>query len=193
MAPPGASPSGCRPRSWPRQPISPEHRGALALHLLLRPAPPVGGVIIGVVSMGLLLVQGGGRQRCFEAIIVALSHHHVGVPGGLAVAPPSAAGIASGLIPRFRGTDSVPVAARCWAPRSCPTPTCTRRWSTTTQAGAARSPLPTPVTPTGNSLVACARHASTSTGRWESRAGQHRTAAPGRGALAGQSGTDTIE
>ena len=86
--------------------------GALALHLLFSLPLLWGGVIIGVVSMGLLLVQGGGRQRRFEAIIVALlAIITLGFLAGLIVAPPSAAGIASGLLPRFRGTDSVLVAA----------------------------------------------------------------------------------
>lgn len=61
---------------------------------------------------GLLLVQGGGRQRRFEAIIVALlAIITLGFLAGLVVAPPSGAGVASGLLPRFRGTDSVLVAA----------------------------------------------------------------------------------
>ena len=86
--------------------------GALALHLLFGLPLLWGGVIIGVVSMGLLLVQGGGRQRRFEAIIVALlAIITLGFLAGLVVAPPSGAGVASGLLPRFRGTDSVLVAA----------------------------------------------------------------------------------
>ena len=46
--------------------------GALALHLLFGISLLWGGVIIGIVSMSLLLVQGGGRQRQFETIIVGL-------------------------------------------------------------------------------------------------------------------------
>ena len=46
--------------------------GALALHLLFGVPLLWGGVIIGAVSMALLVVQGEGKQRQFETIIVGL-------------------------------------------------------------------------------------------------------------------------
>ena len=86
--------------------------GALALHLLFGVPLLWGGVIVGIVSMALLLVQGGGRQRQFETIIVGLLIIiTLGFLAGLFVAPPSPSGMLGGLVPRFQGTDSVLVAA----------------------------------------------------------------------------------
>ena len=86
--------------------------GALALHLLFGISLLWGGIIIGIVSMGLLLVQGGGRQRQFETIIVGLLIIiTLGFLAGLFVAPPSPSGMLGGFLPRFQGTDSVLVAA----------------------------------------------------------------------------------
>ena len=86
--------------------------GALALHLLFGVPLLWGGVIIGAVSMALLVVQGEGKQRQFETIIVGLLIIiTLGFLAGLFVAPPSPSGILGGLLPRFQGTDSVLVAA----------------------------------------------------------------------------------
>ena len=86
--------------------------GALALHLLFGVPLLWGGIIVGVVSMALLLIQGGGRQRQFETIIVGLLIViTLGFLAGLFVAPPSPSGVLGGLLPRFQGTDSVLVAA----------------------------------------------------------------------------------
>ena len=86
--------------------------GALALHLLFGVPLVWGGVIIGAVSMALLLIQGGGRQRSFEnAIIALLVVITLGFLAGLAVAPPDWGSVASGMVPRFQGTDSVLIAA----------------------------------------------------------------------------------
>ena len=75
--------------------------GALALHLLFGVPLVWGGVIIGAVSMALLLIQGGGRQRSFENAIMA----------GLVASPPDWGSVASGMAPRFQGADSVLIAA----------------------------------------------------------------------------------
>ena len=86
--------------------------GALALHLLFGVPLVWGGVIIGAVSMALLLIQGGGRQRSFEnAIIALLVVITLGFLAGLAVAPPDWGSVASGMVPRFQGADSVLIAA----------------------------------------------------------------------------------
>ena len=86
--------------------------GALALHLLFGISLLWGGVIIGAVSMALLVVQGEGKQRQFETIIVGLLIViTLGFLAGLFVAPPSPSGMLGGLLPRFQGTDSVLVAA----------------------------------------------------------------------------------
>ena len=60
--------------------------GALALHLLFGIPLLWGGVIIGAVSMALLVVQGEGKQRQFETIIVGLVGGVLGYGGGLALA-----------------------------------------------------------------------------------------------------------
>lgn len=78
--------------------------GALALHLLFGISLLWGGIIIGIVSMGLLLVQGGGRQRQFETIIVGLLIIiTLGFLAGLFVAPPSPSGMLGGLPPPLPG------------------------------------------------------------------------------------------
>ena len=86
--------------------------GALALHLLFGVPLVWGGVIIGAVSMALLLIQGGGRQRSFEnAIIALLVVITLGFLAGLVAAPPDWGSVASGMVPRFQGADSVLIAA----------------------------------------------------------------------------------
>ncbi|MYU26209.1 Mn(2+) uptake NRAMP transporter MntH [Streptomyces sp. SID8352] len=86
--------------------------GAIALHLLFDLPLPVGGLVTGLVSMGLLALQSRRGQQPFEQVIIALlAVITVGFCAGLFVAPPSAPGAANGLIPRFDGTDSVLLAA----------------------------------------------------------------------------------
>ncbi len=86
--------------------------GAVALHLLFGLPLLPGGLIIGAVSTLLLLWQDEGRQRRFEMIVVALLLViTIGFLAGLVVSPPDPAGVASGLLPRFAGPDSVLVAA----------------------------------------------------------------------------------
>lgn len=86
--------------------------GALALHLLFGVPLVWGGVIIGAVSMALLLIQGGGRQRSFENVIIALLVViTLGFLAGLVAAPPDWGSVASGMVPRFQGADSVLIAA----------------------------------------------------------------------------------
>lgn len=86
--------------------------GAIALQLLFGVPLPVGGVIVGVVSILLLATQNRYGQRRFELVVVALlAVISIGFLAGLFVSPPSAAGILSGLVPHFDGTDSVLLAA----------------------------------------------------------------------------------
>jgi manganese transport protein len=86
--------------------------GAIALQLLFGVPLPIGGLIVGVVSILLLATQNRYGQRRFELVIVALlAVITVGFLVGLLVSPPSAAGILSGLVPHFDGTDSVLLAA----------------------------------------------------------------------------------
>lgn len=86
--------------------------GAIALQLLFGVPLPLGGLIVGVVSMVLLATQNVYGQRRFEAVVVALlAVITVGFLAGLVVSPPDARGVLSGLVPRFDGTDSVLLAA----------------------------------------------------------------------------------
>ena len=86
--------------------------GAIALNLLFDLPLLVGGVITGVVSMVLLLVQDRRGQRPFERVITGLlAVIAVGFLASLFVAPPSPSGIVSGLVPRFSGAESVLLAA----------------------------------------------------------------------------------
>ncbi|MET0133346.1 MAG: Nramp family divalent metal transporter [Kibdelosporangium sp.] len=86
--------------------------GAIALNLLFDLPLIVGGVITGVVSTGLLLVQDRAGQRPFERVITGLLLViAIGFAAGLFVAPPSGSGIVAGLVPQFAGTESVLLAA----------------------------------------------------------------------------------
>lgn len=86
--------------------------GAIALNLLFGVPLVLGGLIVGVVSMLLLATQNWYGQRRFEATIAALLVVIViGFLCGLLVGPPDPAGMLSGLVPRFAGTDSVLLAA----------------------------------------------------------------------------------
>ncbi len=82
--------------------------GAVALQLLFGLPLLMGGLIAGVVSMLLLLIQDRRGQRPFERVITALlAILTVGFVAGLFLAPPDPAAVANGLIPRFDGTDSL--------------------------------------------------------------------------------------
>lgn len=82
--------------------------GALALYLLFGLPLPVGGVIVGVVSLILLAIGDHRGPRVFERVIVGLLMViTVGFLASLVVSPPPAAAVAGGLIPRFDGVDSV--------------------------------------------------------------------------------------
>lgn len=82
--------------------------GAIALHLLFGIPLLLGGVIIGVASMGLLLVQSQRGQRSFEAVIITLlAVIVVGFVTGLFFSGIDPAAAIGGIVPRFQGTDSV--------------------------------------------------------------------------------------
>nr|WP_313776940.1 Nramp family divalent metal transporter [Mycobacterium sp.] len=86
--------------------------GALALYLLFDLPLLVGGIITGAVSLGLLAIQDRRGQRVFERVITGLLLIiAIGFLTSLFVAPPSAADVASGLVPRFDGAESVLLAA----------------------------------------------------------------------------------
>lgn len=86
--------------------------GAVALHLLFGIPLVWGGAITGAVSIGLLLIQSRKGPRPFEFVVIGLLVViAIGFSFGVLVAPPDPAGVASGLVPRFEGTDSVLLAA----------------------------------------------------------------------------------
>ncbi|WP_292728340.1 Nramp family divalent metal transporter [Microbacterium sp. UBA837] len=86
--------------------------GAVALNLLFGIPLLWGGVITGVVSLGLLIVQSRRGARPFEVIVIGLVVLiAVGFTAGVFVAPPDPAGIVGGLVPRFEGADTVLLAA----------------------------------------------------------------------------------
>jgi len=82
--------------------------GAIALNLLFGIPLLLGGVIVGIASMLLLVVQSRSSQRAFELVIITLlGVIVVGFISGLFVSPPEAGGVLGGIVPRFEGTDSV--------------------------------------------------------------------------------------
>ncbi len=86
--------------------------GAIALNLLFGLPLPVGGLIVGVLSMIMLTVQNRYGQRQFESVIVfLLAIITVGFLFGLLLSPPDPAEAVGGLLPRFDGAQSVLLAA----------------------------------------------------------------------------------
>jgi manganese transport protein len=86
--------------------------GAVALNLLFDLPLVIGGVITGAVSLGLLVVHARRGARTFEFVVIGLvAVIAVGFVFGVFVAPPTAAGVAAGLVPRFEDAGSVLLAA----------------------------------------------------------------------------------
>ena len=82
--------------------------GAVALNLLFGLPLLAGGVITGVISMVVLMVQTRRGPRTFERVVVALLLIIiVGFTAGVFIAPPDAGSVVAGLVPRFEGTNSV--------------------------------------------------------------------------------------
>ncbi|TNC22673.1 Mn(2+) uptake NRAMP transporter MntH [Amycolatopsis alkalitolerans] len=86
--------------------------GAIALNLLFDLPLLAGGVITGIVSMALLLVQDRRGQRPFERVVTGLlAIIAIGFLASVFVEPPSGSGTLGGLVPRFDGAGSVLLAA----------------------------------------------------------------------------------
>jgi manganese transport protein len=86
--------------------------GAIALQLLFGLPLIVGGVITGAVSLILLVIKDRSGQRVFEQVITGLlAIIAIGFFTGLFVQTPPPGAFVSGLLPRFRGTESVLLAA----------------------------------------------------------------------------------
>lgn len=86
--------------------------GAIALHLLFGVPLPLGGVIIGSVSMGLLAIQSRRGQQPFEFVVIGLlAIITIGFVSGLLVSSLDLGQAAAGLVPRFEGTPTLLLAA----------------------------------------------------------------------------------
>ena len=86
--------------------------GAIALYLLFDLPLLTGGVITGVVSLLLLVVEGPAGQQVFERVITGLLLViAIGFLTSLFVSPPPADEVAAGLVPMFAGPESVLIAA----------------------------------------------------------------------------------
>ncbi len=85
--------------------------GALALHILFGLGLFAGGVITGAISMAILAISRRG-QRSFELLVIALlAVITVGFLGGLVVSPLDWGQIIGGMVPRFRGSETLLLAA----------------------------------------------------------------------------------
>jgi manganese transport protein len=85
--------------------------GAIALHILFGLPLPLGGVITGVISLLLLTIRDRG-QLLFERVITGLLLViAIGFAASFFVATPPPDAVINGLVPRFRGTESVLLAA----------------------------------------------------------------------------------
>lgn len=86
--------------------------GALALYLLFDVPLVLGGLIVGLVSLGLLAVQSRRGQRPFEFVIMGLlAVIAIGFMAGLVVSDTQWGEAAGGLVPRFDGPGTVLLAA----------------------------------------------------------------------------------
>src|SRR6478735_3729928 len=82
--------------------------GAVALNLLFGVPLIWGGLITGGVSIVLLVLQSRRGARPFEFVIIGLLVIiTIGFSVGVFVAPPDAAGVIGGLVPRFADANSV--------------------------------------------------------------------------------------
>jgi len=86
--------------------------GAIALRILFHLPLLVGGGITGVVSLLLLRIQDRRGQQIFERVITGLLLViAIGFTASFFVATPPPDAVIGGLVPRFRGTESVLLAA----------------------------------------------------------------------------------
>lgn len=86
--------------------------GAIALRILFQLPLVVGGLITGVVSLLLLMIQDRRGQLLFERVITGLLLIiAIGFTASFFVTTPPPEAVIDGLIPRFRGTESVLLAA----------------------------------------------------------------------------------
>jgi manganese transport protein len=86
--------------------------GAIALRILFHLPLLIGGLITGAVSLLLLRIQDQRGQQLFERVITGLLLViAIGFTASFFVATPPPDAVIDGLVPRFRGTESVLLAA----------------------------------------------------------------------------------
>jgi manganese transport protein len=86
--------------------------GAIALHILFGLPLLIGGVITGLVSLLLLRIQDQRGQQLFERVITGLLLViAIGFTASFFVATPPPDAVIGGLVPHFRGKESVLLAA----------------------------------------------------------------------------------
>lgn len=86
--------------------------GAIAFRLLFGVPLPLGALLTALVAMGVLAIGDRRGQGVLERMIVGfLALIAVGFLAGLVVSPPAASDVASGLVPRFDGAESVLLAS----------------------------------------------------------------------------------
>lgn len=86
--------------------------GAVALSLLFDLPLVLGGAVTGLVSLLVLLIQGSGRQRTFERVIISLLLVIVvGFSAGVILDPPPVRSVLGGMVPGFEGHETVLLAA----------------------------------------------------------------------------------
>ncbi|GAA2752142.1 manganese transport protein [Amnibacterium kyonggiense] len=86
--------------------------GAIALQILFGVPLLPGGVLVGAISLAILAIQSVRGQRTFEAVVIALlAVITVGFVAGVVVSPVDWGAAAEGLVPRFRDSGSVLIAA----------------------------------------------------------------------------------
>ncbi|GAA0429548.1 Nramp family divalent metal transporter [Leifsonia naganoensis] len=86
--------------------------GAIALNLLFGLPLPIGGLIVGIASIGILSIQSRRGQRPFEVVVITLlGVIAVGFLAGMFVSPVDWGAAAGGLVPRFDGAPTVLLAA----------------------------------------------------------------------------------
>ncbi len=86
--------------------------GAIALQVLFNLPLLLGGIITGLVSLVLLAVRDRRGQLLFERLITGLLLIiAIGFAASFFVSTPPPGGVIGGLLPRFRGTESVLLAA----------------------------------------------------------------------------------
>lgn len=82
--------------------------GAIALKLLFGLPLFIGGCIIGIISTVLLIFQKSATHHIFEKLIIALLLVITfGFIAGLFIDPPNPAQVLQGLVPHFKGTETV--------------------------------------------------------------------------------------